>query len=201
MRYTSNRLRGVVLGQILSHDQEDREIGLEDLPADEHFLGAAFGDHDRVATAECKMQEIKLKNREFSQYWAEFQVIAADLDWNLSALRNVFRMGQSVEIKDCLTYSDMPEEFPIVVTVWQKRDNQIGQRQVGMGDRIWVEEQVLPLPPDLRPLRNFCRSRSWNSGWVNGICTYGSQRRETKDFGRREGKMVCGWEVFVLWRE
>jgi len=40
------------------------------------------------------------------------------------------RMGQSEEIKDTFTYSDMPEEPPEFVTVCQKRDNQIRQRQV-----------------------------------------------------------------------
>jgi len=73
------------------------------------------------------MREIKRKNREFSQYYAEFQVIAADLDWNPSALRNALRMGLSEEMKDSFTYSDMPEELPAFVTVCQKRDNQIRQ--------------------------------------------------------------------------
>jgi hypothetical protein len=75
------------------------------------------------------MREIKQKNREFSQYYAEFQVIAADLDRNPSALRNALRMGLSEEMKDSFTYSDMPEELPAFVTVCQKRDNQIRQRR------------------------------------------------------------------------
>jgi len=68
-------------------------------------------------------------NRKFSQYYAEFQVIAADLDWNPSALRNALRMGLSEEMKDSFTYSDMPDELPVFVTVCQKRDNQIRQRR------------------------------------------------------------------------
>jgi len=75
------------------------------------------------------MREIKQKNREFSQHYAEFQVIAADLDWNPSALRNALRIGSSEEMKDSFTYSDMPEKLPAFVTVCQKRDNQIGQRR------------------------------------------------------------------------
>jgi len=129
MRYAFNRLRGIALGQILPHVREDGTIGLEDLPAFIQLLEAAFGDPDRVATAERKMREIKQKNREFSQYYAEFQVIAADLDWNPSALRNALRMGLSEEMKDSFTYSDMPEELPAFVTVCQKRDNQIRQRR------------------------------------------------------------------------
>jgi len=129
MRYAFNHLRGVALGQILPHVREDGMIGLEDLPAFIQLLEAAFGDPDQVATAERKMREIKQKNREFSQYYAEFQVIAADMDWNPLARRNALRMGLSEEMKDSFTYSDMAEELPAFVTVCQKRDNQIRQRR------------------------------------------------------------------------
>ena len=107
--------------------REDEEIWLEDLPALVQPLEAAFGDPDRVATAEQKMREIKQKNRKFSQYYAEFQVITADLDWNPSALRAALRKGLSEEMNDSFTYSDIPEELPAFVTVCQKRDNQIWQ--------------------------------------------------------------------------
>jgi len=128
MRYAFNCLRGVALGQILPQVREDRTIRLEDLPALTQLLEAAFGDPDRVATAERKMREIKQQNRVFSQYYAEFQIIAADLDWNPSALRNALRMGLSGKMKDSFTYSDMTEELPAFVMVCQKRDNQIRPR-------------------------------------------------------------------------
>jgi hypothetical protein len=125
MRYAFNRPRGIALGQILPHVREDGTIGLEDLPAFIQLLEAAYGDADRVATTEQKMREVTQMKRDFSQYYAEFQVIAADLDWNPSALQNALRMGLSEEMKDSFTYSDMPEELPAFVTVCQKRDDQI----------------------------------------------------------------------------
>jgi len=128
MRYVFNRLRGIALGQILPHVRKDGTIGLEDLQAFIQLLEAAFGDPDRVATAKQKTWEIKDKNHTFAQYYAEFQVIAANLDWNPSALRNVLRMGLLEEMKDSFTYSDMPEELAAFVTVCQTRDNQIRQR-------------------------------------------------------------------------
>ena len=82
-----------------------------------------------MATAERNMKEIKQKNREFSLYYAEFQVIAADLDWNPSALRNALRSGLSEEMKDSFIHTDMPDELPAFVTLCQKRDNQIRQRK------------------------------------------------------------------------
>ena len=130
MRYAFNRLRGVTLGQILPHVQEDGEIGLEDLPAFIKLLEAAFQDPDQVATTERNMREIKQKTCEFSQYYAEFQVIAADLDWNLSALRNALQMGLSEDMKYSMRYSNVPEELPVFVTVCQKRYYQIRQQRV-----------------------------------------------------------------------
>jgi len=129
MRYAFNLLRGIASGQILPHVREDGTIELEDIPACIQLLEATFGDPDRVATAERKMREIKHMKREFSQDYAEFHVIAADLDWNPSALRNALRMGLSEEMKDSFTYSDMPEELPAFVTDCQKRNNQIRQRR------------------------------------------------------------------------
>jgi len=117
------------LGQILPHVQEDRIIGLEDLPAFIQLLDTAFGDTDRVATAAQKMGEIQHKNAVCSQYYAEFHVIPADFDWNHSALRNASSMGLSEEIQDSFTYRDLPDELPPVLSVWKKQYNRIQQRR------------------------------------------------------------------------
>jgi hypothetical protein len=44
MRYSFNILRGIALGQIVPHVQEDGTIGLEDLPPFIQLLEAVFGD-------------------------------------------------------------------------------------------------------------------------------------------------------------
>ena len=90
--------------------------------------GSSFWGPDWVATTKWIFREIKQTNHEFSQYNAEFQVIATDLDLNPSTLRNALRMGLSKELKGLFTYSDMPEELPAFVTVCQKQDKQIRQR-------------------------------------------------------------------------
>jgi hypothetical protein len=75
------------------------------------------------------MREIKQKNRKFSQYYTEFQVIAADLDGNPSALRNTLRSGLSEEMKDSFMHTDMLDDLPAFVTLCQKWDNQIRQQR------------------------------------------------------------------------
>jgi hypothetical protein len=62
MRHAFSRMSGVALQQILPHVRENRDIGLEGLTAFIQLLEAAFGDPDRVATAERNMWEIKQKN-------------------------------------------------------------------------------------------------------------------------------------------
>jgi len=128
-------------------------IVLEDLPAFIQLLEAAFGDPDQVATAQRKMQEIKQKNRKFSQYYAEFQVIAADWDWNPSALRKALQMALSEGLKDSFTYSDMPDDLPAFMTVCQKQDNQVRQRRAekaahNKGGGIGFASPRPPPPPD-----------------------------------------------------
>jgi hypothetical protein len=69
------------------------------------------------------MCEIIQKNHEFSHYNTEFKDIAADLDWDSSALWNRLRMGISEEMTDSFAHCNVPEELPLFVTVCQIRDN------------------------------------------------------------------------------
>jgi len=55
--------------------------------------------------------------------------MAADLDWNPSALWNALQMGLYEAMKDPVTYSNMAEELPGFVTVCRKCDYQIGQQR------------------------------------------------------------------------
>jgi hypothetical protein len=155
MRYAFNHLSGLALRQILPHVRENGEVDLGDLSAFIQLLEAAFGDHDRVATMDRNMKDIKQKNREFSQYYAEFQVIAADLDWNPSALRNALRSGLSEEMKDSFTYSDVSDDLGTFVSTCQKRDDQIRHRKAERAaQHKWSSSTGLPSAPraPVRPM-------------------------------------------------
>lgn len=95
MRYTFHRMRTVALGQILALVRDNGERGLENLRAVILQLEPAFSDPNRVATANHKMLTIEQKNRGFSEYYAEFEVIASDLDCIHSDHRNALRIGSS----------------------------------------------------------------------------------------------------------
>jgi len=82
MWYIFHPRMGVATHQILPKVWQDGEMGRADLPAFIQHLKVAFGDPDRVATAPRLIHVIEPKNTEYSQYFAEYQVIVADLDWN-----------------------------------------------------------------------------------------------------------------------
>jgi hypothetical protein len=93
------------------------------------------------------MTEIQQKNHVFPQYYAEFQVIAADLDWNPSALQNSLRSGISKEMKDSFIHTDLLDELPAFVTLCQKRDNQIRhQRAENAAHHKWAGSIGSPSP-------------------------------------------------------
>jgi hypothetical protein len=112
---------------MLPHIWDNGVIGLENLPGSIKLLEEAFGDSDRVATTEQRMRVIDQKHCEFSQYYAEFQIIATNGDWHRWALRNILRMGLSEVIIDSFTSSNMHGSLPGVIMVCQKGNNQIEQ--------------------------------------------------------------------------
>jgi len=113
------------LGPGIPHVQEERTMGLVDLTAVLQLIEPAFADPDWVTTAEGQTPEIEQKHRQFSKYYAEFQVIAADVNWNLSTLRNNRKMRLSEEMKHSFQYREMPNELPVCVAMCRMQHNQI----------------------------------------------------------------------------
>ena len=86
MRYASNRLEGVALNQIQPYiDRKTGDPKLESLEKLLDLLQLAFGDQDIQATANRELLKLKQKDREFAQYYAEFQRWVPDVDWNDAA--------------------------------------------------------------------------------------------------------------------
>ena len=127
MRYAVSRLEGVALAQILPHVTETG-VNLDNVEAMITILTTAFGDPDVAATAERELNKLQQKQREFSAYYAEFQRLITDLDYNDSAKRNALRRGISDELKDALMYRDIPDSLPDFISLCQKLDNQIRAR-------------------------------------------------------------------------
>jgi hypothetical protein len=102
LSYAVGRLEGVVFEQILPYI-EDNAVNLDDIDALIKFLEDAFGDPDRVATATRELGNLRQANREFSLYFADFQRLSAETEWNESAKKDALQNGLCEELKDALT--------------------------------------------------------------------------------------------------
>jgi hypothetical protein len=92
LAYSVGRLEGKAFDHILPFITSTG-ISLDNVQALSNLLEAAFGDPDRVGTAERKLDTLKQNNRDFATYYSEFARIIADLDWNTGAQRNALRRG------------------------------------------------------------------------------------------------------------
>jgi hypothetical protein len=109
LQYAFSRLDGAALEQMIHLVQNDR-MNLENFEAFVTSLDEAYSDPDHVNTAERTLAKLHQGNRDFVTYYAEFQRLIADLDWNDAAKRAALHRGLSEELKDILSMQDLPED-------------------------------------------------------------------------------------------
>jgi len=86
LAYAVGFLKGKAYEQILPLIDEGN-INIASVEAVITLLENAFGDPDRVRTAERNLQSLRQKNCNFSDYLADFQRYAAEVSWNDAAKR------------------------------------------------------------------------------------------------------------------
>jgi len=84
LAYTVGFLKGKAYEQILPLIDE-KNINIASVEALITLLKNAFGDPDRVSTAERNLQSLRQRNRNFSDYLADFPRHAAEVSWNDAA--------------------------------------------------------------------------------------------------------------------
>jgi hypothetical protein len=92
------------------------------------ILENAFGDPDRVRTAERNLQNLRQKNRNFSDYLADFPRYAAEVSWNDAAKRTSLYEGLSSELKDALVTMETPDALDQYIVLLKRVDNKIRAR-------------------------------------------------------------------------
>ena len=127
LRYAVGRLEGAALDQVTQYMRTD-VIDLPDIASLVATLEAAFGDPDRLGTAERKIRQLRHLNKDFSAYYTEFQRYAADATWNNAARMSALRDGLNNEIKDALICTPTPTDFPAFVSLLQRLDTSIRAR-------------------------------------------------------------------------
>jgi hypothetical protein len=128
LSYAVGRLEGVAFEQILPYI-ENNAVNLDDIDALIKILEDAFGDPDQVATATRELRNLRQANREFSLYFADFQRLSAETEWNESAKKDALQNGLCEELKDALTLLVEEEEYSAFVKKLQRLDNKLRARQ------------------------------------------------------------------------
>jgi len=121
LAYTVGFLKGKAYEQILPLIDEGN-INIASVEALITLLKNAFGDPDRVRTAERNLQSLRQKNRNFSDYLADFQRYAAEVSWNDSAKRTSLYEGLSAELKDALVTLDTRDELDQYIMLLKRVD-------------------------------------------------------------------------------
>jgi hypothetical protein len=89
---------------------KDDCMNLENIEAFVTSLEEAYGDPDRMNTTEWALAILHQGNWDFITYYAEFQCLMADLNWNDAAKHAALHCGMSEELKDILSIQDLPKE-------------------------------------------------------------------------------------------
>jgi hypothetical protein len=89
------------------------------------LLEATYGDPNRQATAQRKINHMAQEKKSFPVYFSEFNRYARETGWNDSALINSLVESLSPELKTSLIGVDLPEALDACANVINKRYNDI----------------------------------------------------------------------------
>jgi hypothetical protein len=110
------------------------------------LLDDTFGEKDRALVAAIKIRKLKQGFTSASNYVAEFQQLATDLEWNDSALIYQLRSGLNDDVKDMLLHHDYPTSLTQAIEQAIQVDNRLYEHR---------QEKKLGMPPIIssRPIR------------------------------------------------
>jgi hypothetical protein len=74
------------------------------------LLEEAYRDPDHVNTTERALTKLCQGNQDFITYYAEFQCLIVDLNWNDAAKHMALHRGLCEELKDTLSIQDLPKD-------------------------------------------------------------------------------------------
>jgi Retrotransposon gag protein len=130
----------------------------------------SFGDTNRKITSANAIQELKQGTRTTSQYAAEFNSLASDLDWDQPALMHNFKRGLPLRIRESLAIMIKdPESLEELMQICIKVDNNLSDL---------ARSRPLPYKPAAPVGRQ--HSRVGNDYWTRN--NYGNDYRRADQF-------------------
>lgn len=122
LRLAVNTLSEEALDQVLPYVQDNR-VDFPTLAALITVLENAFGDPNRVANAEYRLNTMSQGTREFAAYYAEFVRYAAEVQWNEAAKLAALKRGLSYKLKqDMITLVEEPTTIDTLVAACNRLD-------------------------------------------------------------------------------
>jgi hypothetical protein len=112
MNYVFTRCKGAAKEQLLPFWESNSIAQLapfSDTDSLLSWLQVCFGDPDPKGTAQSKISHLRMTNREFSQFLADFNKHIERTGWNAEAQKSALMSGLSNELKNLLIHHDTEE--------------------------------------------------------------------------------------------
>ena len=194
MGYTFNRLEGRAQAQILPFVQ-NRTFQLDDSDDIIRILKAAFSNPDPAATARTKLLSLKQGKKEFTAYFAEFQMLVSKLNWGEHAKLDALKEGVSIELRRQLVGRTQGLSFDQFVGLCQQLDSEIRALQLQEG-RHHTSRQNQPRSQNTSPQQRI-RARLPQVQWTSVRVEKSSQNRNVQpDLGKAA---ACTAEDWATW--
>jgi hypothetical protein len=103
---------------------KDDCVNLRNFEAFVTLLEEGYGDPDHMNTAKWVLTKLCQGNQDFITYYAEFQCLITDLNWNDMAKHVTLHYGLYEELKDILSIQDLPEDWSHYITLMKRQDMQ-----------------------------------------------------------------------------
>jgi Retrotransposon gag protein len=101
----------------------------------------------RSVTSAAQLSKLRQGSKPAFDYAADFRQLAADLDWNDSALIHQFRVGLNEDVKDLMLHHDIPSTLDAMVALTIQIDNRIFEhRQEQSASRRALPPRAIPRP-------------------------------------------------------
>lgn len=129
------------------------------------ILKAAFGDPDQVGTALAELNKLSQGNKEFSQYYAEFQYLMIILNYDTNVKKATHKQGLSHKLQASLVYqAEEPKDFTKFVDLCIKLDYWIHAHTTAMKCQT-TSVPICPSPIASHPSAHLTitNRKLWNS--------------------------------------
>jgi hypothetical protein len=188
LRYIYGFLKGNAQNQIQPYVLSEK-INLGNMEALISILEAAFGDPDQVGTASAELDKLTQGNKEFSQYYAEFQRLMAILDYDSNAKKAALKCGLSRELQTSVIYqAEEPQDFAKFVDLCMKLDYRIRAHAAA------TKRQTTLAPPRTSPASPHpsahpisTNSRNYGAAPMNLSASQKAQKQHRRDEHNAKG--------------